>query len=178
LGFILGFVLAAKDMKFTKCDCVSLVPSELTIDCKFTDSSMSVIVNFIKPVSKMLVRIETFRFYFNLLMNFLKQTKFEYLQNNNGKFRNIFKTDPFDWCVMVSGKSKLNPFVKISLNSFKASAPDFFKPCPWSGVVEVKNTTFQRQFVTFFPDGHFRMKPKFSNGVKDIIEIELDFVLS
>jgi hypothetical protein len=76
---------------------------------------------------------------------------------------------------MVSGKSKLNPFVKLAIDSGKATAPDFFKDCPWSGA---KDATFSNNFLAFFPTGQFRIKVTSNDGSKDLLKFVLDFVMS
>jgi hypothetical protein len=53
--------------------------------------------------------------------------------------------------------------VKLSLLTLQAVAPQFFKLCPYSGVI-IANITFPRQLVLMYPEGKFKGKISVFNG--------------
>jgi hypothetical protein len=82
---------------------------------------------------------------------------------------------------MTSGKAKLNPFTKLALESAKTSAPAYFTPCPFQGLYTAQNITLVRQFITFFPNGNFRIRIIFTDGLKSNVELfktSVDFTMS
>jgi hypothetical protein len=86
-------------------------------------------------------------------------------QNEGGKYEEMFKSDPFDLCLFTSGREvKLNRLIKAAFQTMKKTFPNFFRKCPYEGIVELKNWTFEKKFVTFLPSATFKIKSTYSDG--------------
>jgi hypothetical protein len=67
----------------------------------------------------------------------------------------------------MSGKpGKVNPFLKLILDSMKIASPSSFHPCPYIGVESINKLTVPRSFVTLMPAGAFKVNVKVTDGTE------------
>jgi hypothetical protein len=86
------------------------------------------------------------------------------------------KTAEFDWCGIASGKVKLNVLLKLTFDTMKAAAPQFFQECPFNG--NIKGTfLFDRKFVVVHPNGVFKQTISMTNGSSEIMKTIFDYTL-
>jgi hypothetical protein len=72
----------------------------------------------------------------------------------------------------MSGKpGKVNPFLKMIIESIKTASPSSFHPCPYFGVESISNMTAPRSFITFSPVVKYKIKSKVTDGTKFIYEL-------
>jgi hypothetical protein len=68
------------------------------------------------------------------------------------------KFPSINWCEWMSGTSKkINPFVKLILDTMKAAAPNFFVKCSFTGITKAENVTVLRPIKILMPVGSFRI---------------------
>lgn len=101
----------------------------------------------------------------------------EFFRFDGEKFRPIFKTAPFEVCSLMSGKAKVVTFLKVLIDGFKQSAPQYFHKCPYFGLHSANNIMFLKSFLTIFPTGTFKLTFRFSDGDAEIFKILLEFTV-
>jgi hypothetical protein len=114
-----------------------------------------------------------FHFYFHLYsINLqIKEENFRLLEN--GKFRILFKSDPVNFCALMSNKGKSSPLFKIAIDSARAVAPEVFHPCPYEGEFSLKNITALRHVITFLPSVTFKVKVEMTDGENFLFGLDL-----
>jgi hypothetical protein len=95
----------------------------------------------------------------------------------DGKFQNITKPEPIDWCLMVAGKLKPHIFVKIGIEVMKKLSPEFFHSCPYVGLQNV-SSSIPRQFLAFYATGVYKQKTEIFDGQDKIFSCEIVFTTS
>jgi hypothetical protein len=94
------------------------------------------------------------------------QINFEWHRMKDGKIQGSFKIQPIDWCAYMSGTSKkINPFIKMIIDSIKAASPDYFHTCPYFGAHSMMNVTALKPFVTLSPSGAYRLIVKITEKI-------------
>jgi hypothetical protein len=75
------------------------------------------------------------------------------------QYRKLFEMKRINWCDVIKDlrKVKSNPLLKLFISITKDQIPDLFKPCPWSGVFQMKNFTVDRSAFLWFPHGGYRL---------------------
>lgn len=66
------------------------------------------------------------------------------------------------------GRTKVNSFLKMTIESVKKYAPELFHRCPYVGPHVAVNVALSKETVTFYPVGTFRVTASFTDGVEDI----------
>jgi hypothetical protein len=69
----------------------------------------------------------------------------------------------------------MNPFFRLGVESFKATAPEFIHPCPYQGVMRATNITALRTAVIMFPLGTFKTTLRLTDGNKYIFGFAIQF---
>ncbi|KAG5668572.1 hypothetical protein PVAND_016509 [Polypedilum vanderplanki] len=101
--------------------------------------------------------------------------QFELFQLQDSKPRQLFKAPVIDWCKNIKQKnSNSSPLNKIILDVAKEQAPEFVRPCPWSGYYSFSNLTINRKVVMVFPAGIYRFILKaFNNEDKRLLKVSV-----
>lgn len=82
----------------------------------------------------------------------------------NGKFVQIFKTDPIDWCELTSATKSNKILVKIAILMVKKKIPEYFIPCPIKPmVIEKLNLTLDTKSISLFLPGVYRSSVTLKN---------------
>jgi hypothetical protein len=94
----------------------------------------------------------------------------------NGKYRVMFKAEPFDLCQITSKRGGMkNQIFKMMFDSINVYAPGFFHDCPYIGLHKALNWTYSRPFITFFPIGTYRALGTITDGKNVLFKTALDF---
>jgi hypothetical protein len=109
-----------------------------------------------------------------------KQNAYVFLRKTSDeKYVNMFKSDPYDFCQVVSGQGrKMSPISKIIFDSYKKIAPEFLHACPYVGVHSIQNMTYSREFITFYPTGTFRTLCSVSDGENIFFKMIVDYTMA
>lgn len=167
---ILTLTRAASEYKVTLFACQSSEKSSVRADCNFDDKSLSLSLNFTKALEKILV----IRFELTTLKKFLYifwQFQLDFYKVADGKMRNIFKSDPLNWCSLMTKKLKGYFFLKVTLEAFKVMAPEFFHQCPYVGVHVKEKVSLPRKFLSIYPTGSFKLNVVINNGTDEAVKI-------
>lgn len=176
-------IFAASDYKISNFTCNSRIKSGIVVEiCEFTDHIMSVSINVSEPLSKIVVSLLILLLqlmqFFLFVTIFQAQTDFFFL--TNGKFKPMFKSPPVDWCSLVGGGSstaKVNSFVKMFIDTIKIAVPQFIHKCPYTGFYGAKNISLMRHFITFCPNGSFKLKSSMSDGANEVMKFVLLYTM-
>ncbi|KAG5668561.1 hypothetical protein PVAND_016499 [Polypedilum vanderplanki] len=113
----------------------------LNIDkCDINDGKLNLYFSIEKPYKKSIHKISLFK-----------------KAQGGKKFIEFANIPPFDWCVFVSQKSKVSPWIKRFMKMFRAQLPSgLFRPCPLNGKFEIKNFIVKSEVFMFLPSGMLR----------------------
>jgi Protein of unknown function (DUF1091) len=89
----------------------------------------------------------------------------------------MFKSPIVDWCKLMDGKTKTNSFLKMFITSLKSSAPQLFHECPYEGVLNAKNFTLLKSFLSFYPTGIFKLNALVTIKKNEILSAQIDFTM-
>jgi hypothetical protein len=75
----------------------------------------------------------------------------------SGKSIALLKGQRFEWCSMMSGKSKLNLVMWTVVEKFKKPYPQFFHECPMAGRFEMTNVSVSKNIPPIYPTGTYKI---------------------
>lgn len=97
--------------------------------------------------------------------------------NDDKKFRAIFKTPKFDWCLATSQKGNGNHLIRMFISVFKLAAPQYFHECPYLGRYEGRNISFFKELSKIFPAGTYKLIITLSTRTgKEFLVFTADFI--
>jgi len=78
---------------------------------------------------------------------------------DNGKYRQLFKVPPINWCALMGGgaKSRVNPLLKTVLAILKRYAATLLHRCPYQGEHIARNISLERSVLIIYPTGEYRI---------------------
>lgn len=133
-------------------------------------------VKIVSPLDYILVSALTSNdFKLNLIQFFFKAEPFFFVKRN-GKFQEIFKTEPINWCEFSAAPKKSDKMLlKLAVLFFKKKAPQLFNPCPLQPFTfEKTNASFDNTYKSFVPKGLYRGGVVLKNQKKEVF-FELKF---
>jgi len=98
---------------------------------------------------------------------------------DNGKYRQLFRSSPIDFCQLMAGavKTKSNPLVKTLLTFLKKGARNMVHLCPYYKEHIALNLTMDRSLLMIYPFGSYRFYMRDSDKLDEniwTIKISID----
>lgn len=94
-------------------------------------------------------------------------------------FKHIFKVQPFEWCSLMSNKTKPNALIKIFFDSIRSAIPENLQKCPLQGQMNAFNFQIRNKVLQIFPAGIYKVaiegySKEDPNAFKAIILIKIE----
>lgn len=167
----LGFYVTTASFNFHPilAHCKLRNESILQTECFYHGNStlFTFVANFLKPQNNL--KVQNYIIRENQPINFiLFQARIKSFVEFNKKYRKYFDTGIGDFCALMKNtKSKLF-VVKILVDGFKKTAPQFIHQCPYVGLHEARNFSFPRQYLQLIPEGKYMNIFTFYDGDEEI----------
>lgn len=87
------------------------------------------------------------------------------MRYEKSSFRSIFKVKPFEWCNIISGRSKPNALVKTFYDSIRSKLPATMISCPLHGQITAFNVPIKNKMMKIFPAGIYKVS---AHGYSDM----------
>lgn len=76
---------------------------------------------------------------------------------NSSRFKSIFKVKPFEWCDLISGRTKVKGVVKSFIDIVRDRLPDGMSKCPLVGQMSAFNVSIKNKMMKIFPSGVYKI---------------------
>ncbi|KAG5668566.1 hypothetical protein PVAND_016503 [Polypedilum vanderplanki] len=123
-------------------------------------------------------KVSVFETYFEILLTFIKPMREASIElklwkfDDNGNARQLFKTPIFDYCSVVSKKSRSNPLTRTFLLPILRQQPKLVN-CPLTGQWGF-NASFESKRIMMFPNGRYKLRfHAFNDEDPDVLTLAL-----